>query len=175
MKATSLSSLLTTATLAFGMTLVVGVSAKAVDPVFSCQLNEDSLTTVVTTNDGLSQPVFHWNRAGVNNLANRQQLCNSVSQKLNNYLAEGNNLSSVTFKPQESMGLPAICLTEQDKKCSLLLFTLEPSSTPRILANNTLSLILDENLQTSPIKLQERGFQGTAYKVNFWQLIGLGW
>ncbi|MDJ0596274.1 MAG: COP23 domain-containing protein [Pleurocapsa sp. MO_226.B13] len=172
MKGRYLSSLLTTATLAFGMTLVVGVAAKAVDPVFSCQLNEDSLTTVVTTNDGLSQPVFHWNRAGVNN---QQQLCDSVSQKLNNYLAEGNNLSSVTFKPHESMGLPAVCLTEKDQECSLLLFTLEPSSSPLILANHTLSSILDEDLQTSPIRYQERGVQRTAYKVDFWQLMGLGW
>ena len=175
MKSKYLSSLLTTATLAFGMTIVAGESTIASESVFSCQLNEGNLTTIVTSNDGVSQPVFHWNRDRVTNLANQQQLCDSVSQKLNSYLAGGKNLSSVTFKPLESMGLPAVCLTEQDKECSLLLFTLEPSFRPQIVANNVLASILDENLQTIPIRFQERGVQSTAYQVNFWHLIGLGW
>ena len=172
MKNKYLSSLLTTAALALGMTLVGGVPTVASDPVFSCQLNEGSLTTVATTNDGARQPVFHWNQDQVTTLANPQQLCDSVSQKLNNYLADGNDLSSVTFKAQEQMGLPAVCIAEQDNQCSLLLFTLEPSSRPRIFANNTLASILDPNLQTNPIKSQDRGVQSTAYKVNFWQLLG---
>ena len=170
-----LSSLLTTAALALGMILVVEVptvASEASAPVFSCQLNEGSLTTVATTNDGARQPVFHWNQDQVTTLANPQQLCDSVSQKLNNYLADGNDLSSVTFKAQEQMGLPAICIAQEYKECSVLLFTLEPSSRPRTFANNTLASILDQNLQTSPIKYRDRGVQSTAYKVNFWQLLG---
>ena len=172
MKNKYLSSLPTTAALTLGMTLVTGVSTVASNPVFSCQLNEGSLTTVVTTSDGLLQPVFHWNRDRVTTLANPQQLCDSVSQKLNDYLAVGNDLSSVTFKAQESMGLPVICISEQNERCSLLLFALEPSSRPYLSANNTLASILDRDLQTSPIKSQDRGVQSTAYKVNFWQLLG---
>ena len=173
MKNKALSSLLTTAALAFGLTLVVGVPAEASDPIFSCQSKEGSLTTVATSNDGEGKPVFHWSREQVNTLANSQQLCDSVSQKLNNYVAEGNNLSSVTFKAQEQMGLPAICVAEQYQQCSLLLFTLKPSPKPHLAANNALASILDQDLQTSPIKFQDRGVQSTAYKVNFWQLLGL--
>jgi hypothetical protein len=174
MKNRYLSSLLTTAALALGMTLVVEVPAVASDPIFSCQLNEGSLTTVATTNNGIWQPVFHWNREQVTTLANPQQLCDSVSQKLNNYLTEGHDLSSVTFKAQEHLGLPAICVAEQHKQCSLLLFTLEPSPRPHLFANTTLASILDQDLQTSPIKSQDRGVQSTAYQVNFWQLLGFG-
>lgn len=175
MKSKYLSSLLTTATLAFGITIVGEVSTIASEPVFSCQLNKGNLTTVVTTSDGLMQPVFHWYRQRATILANPQQLCNSVSLKLNNYLAEGKDFSSVTFKPLEQMGLPAICVAEPEQQCDLLLFTLEPSSKPHFLANNVLRSILDEDLQTSPIEFRERGVQSTAYQVNFWKLIGLGW
>ncbi len=173
MKNKALSSLLTTAALALGLTLVGGVPAEASDPIFSCQSNKGLLTTVAKNNDGIGKPVFHWNREQVDTLANSQQLCDSVSQKLNNYVAEGNNLSSVTFKAQEQMGLPAICVAEQYQQCSLLLFTLKPSAKPHLAANNALALILDQDLQTSPIKFQDRGVQSTAYKVNFWQLLGL--
>lgn len=172
MKNRYLSSLLTTAALALGMTLVGRAPTLASQPVFSCQLNEGSLTTVATNNDGVWQPVFHWNRDQVTDLANPQQLCDSVSQKLNNYLAEGNDLSSVTFRAQESMGLPAVCVAEQYQQCSLLLFTLEPSPKPDRFANAALASILDRDLQTSPIQSQDRGVQSTAYKVNFWQLLG---
>lgn len=156
----------------FWMTIVITSPTVASDPVFSCQLKEDSLTTVVTTHDDLWQPVFHWNRGRIATLANPQQLCDSVSLKLNNYLAGGNELSSVTFKAQEHMGLPAICVAEQDQQCGLLLLTLEPSSRPDLSANDTLALILDQDLQTSPIKSQDRGLQSTAYKVDFWKLLG---
>lgn len=167
-----LSSLPTIAALAFGITLVSQAPTVASEPLFSCQLNEDSLTTVAKTNNGLWQPVFHWNRAQPNTLANPQQLCDSVSQKLNNYLAQDKDLSSVTFNAHEQTGLPAICIAEQDKQCSLLLFTLKPSYRPHIFAKNILASILDRDLQTSPVKLRDRGFQSTAYKVNLWQLLG---
>ncbi|MEM8830581.1 MAG: COP23 domain-containing protein [Cyanobacteria bacterium P01_G01_bin.19] len=172
MKNKHLSSLSITAAIALGMTLVTERPAVASNPVFSCQLNENNLTTVVTNNDGLLQPVFHWNRDQVSTLANPHQLCDSVSQKLNNYLAIGKDFSSVTFKAQESMGLPVICIAEPDDRCSLLLFTLEPSPKPYLSANNMLASILDSDLQTIPIKSQDRGVQSTAYKVDFWQLLG---
>lgn len=172
MKNRYLSSLPTIAALAFGMTLVSGVPTVASDPVFSCQSNEDSLTTVAMSNDGLWQPIFHWNRIRENTSANPQQLCDSVSQKLNNYLAEGNDLSSVTFEAQEQTGLPAICVVNEVKQCSLLLFTLKPAFKPYRFANDTLASILDRDLQASTVKYRDRGVQSTAYKVNFWQLLG---
>ena len=178
MKNKYLSSLLTIATLALGIYTVEAIVSKVPaigaesEVVFSCQSNEGSLTTVAKTNDGLSHPVFYWNKDQEITFSNPQQLCDSVSQKLNDYLAEGKDLSSVTFKAQEQMGLPAICVAEEYQQCSLLLFTLKPSPRPYDFAHQALAAILDQDLQTSPIKSQNRGVQSIAYKVNFWQLLG---
>ncbi|MCC0179396.1 hypothetical protein I4641_20760 [Waterburya agarophytonicola K14] len=172
MKSKYLSSLLTTVTIAFSLVLLGETPAFPSKPIFSCQSNEGSLTTVATNNDGIKQSVFHWNLDPETTLANPQQLCDSVSQKLNNYLTVGNNLSSVTFKAQEQLGLPAVCVAKQSEQCSLLLFTLRPSLKPALFANTALASILDRDLQTSPIKFQDRGVQSTAYEVNLWQLLG---
>lgn len=167
-----LSSLLTTALLALGITVASEMPTVGSDSIFACQSQSGNLSTAIAHNDGTWQPVFHWSGDQVTTIANPRQLCNSVSQKLNHYFAQGNNLASVTFKAQEQMGLPAVCLAEQDQQCSLLLFTLEPASKPDNFANDALAEILDPNLQTSPIKSQDRGVQSIAYKVNFWQLLG---
>lgn len=167
-----ISSLLTAAALAVSIILIGGETSVASKLDFSCQSNEGSLTTVATNNDGARQPIFHWKTEGATTLANPQQLCDSVSQKLNNYLAEGEGLSSLIFEPQEHMGLPAICVAEKYKECSLLLFTLEPSPKPDEFASTTLASILDQDLQTTPIQSQDRGIQSTAYHVDFWQLLG---
>ena len=171
MKTEYLSPLLTTTALALGMNLALGVPTIASKPVCACQSKGRELTTVAQTDDGKGLSVFHWNREALPNLDNPQQLCDSVSQKLNNYFADGNDLSSVTFEAQVRMGLPAICVAEQNEHCAQLLFTLEPSTRPELAANNALVSILDKDLQTSPIKSASRGYQSTAYKVNLWQLL----
>lgn len=172
MEPRDLSSSLTTAVLTFGMTLIGGIPTAASEAVFSCELDQGNLTTVATNKDLVQQPVFHWNRAQEATVVNPQQLCNSVSQKLNNYIAQGNSLSSVTFRAKSQMDLPAVCVAESDKSCSLLLFTLAPNPKPEQFANSILTAILDDNLQTSPVKSQDRGVQSIAYEVNFWQLLG---
>ncbi len=176
MKSKYLSPLLTIIAISLGIFSVKAIVEKiptvASEAVFSCQSNEGSVNTVAKTNDGLWQPIFYWNNDPEITFSNPQQLCNSVSQKLNNYLAEGNDLSSVTFKAQEQMGLPAICVAEQYQQCSLLLFTLKPSSKPYDYANRALASILNQDLQETPIKSQTRGVQSIAYEVNFWQLLG---
>ena len=122
--------------------------------------------------------MFHWNPDSVTTSLTPQQLCDSVSQKLNNYLAEGNDLSSLTFKGSitfeegKPMCLPAVCIASQDNPCKLPLFTLEPSERPELVANNALAAILDQDLQTNPIESTKRGVQSTSYQVDFWQLLG---
>ncbi len=186
MKTKYLSSFLTSALLALGMTSIAGVpkvtsesTATVIsEPIFSCQLSEGTPTTVAKTSDDRLQPVFHWNLDEVPTLLNPQQLCDSVSQKLNNYLAEGNDLSSLTFKAgvtfqeEEPVSLPAICVADRDEPCKLLLFTLEPSERPDLVANDVLVAILDKDLQTSPVASPTRGIQSIGYKVNLWQLLG---
>ena len=179
MKTKYLSSLLTTTALALGMNLVFGVSTVASEQVstvaseqiFACQSNGREITTVAQTNDSEGLPVFHWNRDAIPNLDNPQQLCDSVSQKLNDYLAEGNDLSSVTFKAQVVMGLPAICVAGKNEQCDRLLFTLKPAAKPDLTANNALAAILDKDLQTSSTTSASRGYQSTSYNVNLWQLL----
>ncbi|MEO0835960.1 MAG: COP23 domain-containing protein [Cyanobacteria bacterium J06642_3] len=167
-----LSSSLTTAVLTFGMSLIGGIPTAASEAVFSCESDQGRLTTVATNKDLIQQPVFHWSRTQEPTVANPQQLCNSVSQKLNNYIAQGNSLSAVTFRAQSQMDLPAVCVAESDKPCSLLLFTLAPNPKPDQFANAILTEILDGDLQTSPVKSQDRGVQSIAYEVDFWQLLG---
>ncbi|MDJ0595587.1 MAG: COP23 domain-containing protein [Pleurocapsa sp. MO_226.B13] len=180
MKTKSLLSLSTSTTVVFSIALGTGESALASKANFHCQLNQGTPTTLIKTNNGLEKSVLHWHLDTVNTLASPEQLCDSVTQKLNSYLREGNDLSSLTFRAsiafddKDSTSLPAICIAGEERPCKLLLFTLEPepSENPQVAASNALNSILDKDLQASPVKSPTRGVQQTAYKVNFWQLLG---
>ena len=151
----------------------------ASESIFDCQLDRDMPTTIAKTKKGGVQPVFHWDKLEQKtNLVNSEQLCNSVTQKLNNYLSEGNDLSSLTFNAaavfddDDSTVLPAVCIAGEEELCKLPLFTLKSSDEPEVAASKALNSILDRNLQISPVASPTRGLQSTAYKVNFWQLFG---
>ena len=186
MKTKYLSSFFTANALALGMISLGQVSVLASETIsqvtsesiFSCQLYKGTPTTIAQTSNGDAQPVLHWNFDSVTTSADPQQLCDSVSQKLNNYLAEGNDLSSisfkayVTFQDEEPMNLPAICVANQEEPCKLMLFTLEPTANADLVANQALTSILDRDLQTNPIESRTRGIQSISYEVNLWQLLG---
>lgn len=181
MKSQYLLSLSTSATLALGMIFIGGKSAVASDAVFHCQSDQETPATVAKTNSGAEQPIFHWNLDQETVSTPAKELCNSVTQKLNNYILEGNDLSSLTFKasrvfPEDPSisSLPAICVADANGACGLSLFTLEPSSNPT-LASAALDSILDPALQSTKIepKSRDRGFQSTSYEVNFWDLLGI--
>ncbi|MGD1922312.1 MAG: COP23 domain-containing protein [Pleurocapsa sp.] len=181
MKSQYLLSLSTSATLALGMIFIGGKSAVASDAAFHCQSDQETPATVAKTSNGAEQPIFHWNldKDTVSNPA--KELCNSVTQKLNNYMSEGNDLSSLTFQvsrvfPEDPAisSLPAICVADENGACGLSLFTLEPSVSPK-LASAALDSILDPALQSTKVepKSVDRGFQSTSYEVNFWDLLGI--
>ena len=166
-------------------TTVVGTIFSSVSPsvasdlTFNCQSNEGTPTTVATSGNGAEQPIFHWNLDAVSTSNTPEELCDSVTEKLNNYKSEGNDVSSLTFNPSvigsgdgEMTGLPAVCIAGEDVPCKLSLFTLKPSVNPRDTADRALRSVLDLGLQASAGS-SVRGVQSTNYEVNFWDLLRL--
>lgn len=181
MKSQYLLSLSTAATLASGMILVWEKPSTASDATFYCQSNQETPATVAKTSSGAEQAIFHWNLDAETVSAVPKELCTSVTQKLNDYMLAGNDLSSLTFQasrifPEDPAisSLPAICVADENGACGLSLFTLAPSNNPAI-ANVTLDSILDPALQSARVepKTRDRGFQSTSYEVNFWDLLGI--
>ena len=178
MKTKNLLSLSAFVIAIFALNSISQQSAKASDPIFSCQSDQDILTTIAKSKNGQTKPIFHWNLSEVNTSAEPQQLCDSVTQKLNSYQQAGNDLSSLIFKAgtvldDESLEtLPAICIAGVENPCKVALFTLSSSTNPQVAASQALDSILDKDLQDSPAKSTTRGLQSTAYKVDFWQLLG---
>ena len=173
-------------TIAIGIiTAIASNSTLASDLAFSCQSNEGTPTTIAKNSSGTEQPIFHWklDEASISNTP--EELCNSVTQKLNTYATEGNDLSALTFKPasvmsedEEMTSLPAICVAGEGEPCKLPLFTLEPAENSlnnESVASNALNSILDPALQANPVKSpgRDRGVQSTSYQVNIWDLLGL--
>jgi hypothetical protein len=169
----------TSIVIALSLILLSRKSVKASEPIFFCQSNEKTPVTIIKTGNGTEKPVFHWNLDEINTSASSQQLCNSVTQKLNHYSAAKNDLSSLIFEASialdntSSAGLPAICVAGEKEPCKLLLFTLEPSDNPQVSASNALDSILSKDLRTHPAPSPRRGVQSTYYKVNIWKLLGL--
>ena len=179
MKSQHLLFLPTLTTLVLGMVVIEGKSAVASDAMFHCQSNQAAFSTVAKTSSGAEQPIFHWKLDPATTSNTPEELCNSVTQKLNEYISAGNDLSSLTFKAStvfnddEAMtSSPAVCVEGEGDPCKLPLFTLNPSDNLNA-AGDALDLILDPALQSSAVKSQDRGFQSTSYKVNFWDLLGL--
>lgn len=178
MKTKNLLSLSTFITATLTLTAISQQQVKASEPIFFCKSNQDIPKTIAKNKDGQAKPIFHWNLNELNTSAKPQQLCNSVTQKLNDYHQAGNDLSSLIFKAatvldDESLTtLPAVCATEAENPCKVPLFTLSPSENPQIAASQALDSILVQELQTSRLGAQTRGLQSTSYEVDFWQLLG---
>ena len=175
----------TMATVAVGFLMSVAQnSALASDATFVCESNEGTPTTIIKSNAGATQPIFHWklDAASVSNTP--EELCDSVTQKLNQYATAGNDLSSLAFIPTtisvndgEMTGLPAVCVAGESEPCQLTLFTLntagaDNSQTPKTIAGKALDTILDPALKSNVVPSRDRGVQSTSYRVNFWDLLG---
>ena len=142
-----LSVLLATSALAVVGTPAFAESTQSPDLNFACQ-NGDIPTTVAQTAEGsVSIPVFHWKSEVLPSYANAQQLCNSVAAKLEDYSAQGYDLSSIDFNGVEQAGLPVICASEQPKGCDKVLFTLKPEKNSVKATERVLTAILDKSFQ----------------------------
>ena len=171
-----ISSLATLGVMVIAATPAMAESGISNSANFAC-LNEN--VTAITVN-GNSKPVFHWQEnllesSGVN----ATELCHDVAMRLNEYVAEKNtaesaNSSPIWFRGDQQLGLPTICATDHPKGgCEAVLFTLSPTEKPVQTANNLLTDILDQDLQSNKVVSQssERGVQSISYSVSIFDLI----
>ena len=171
--------LLSTSATAVISTIAITKPALASEATFHCQANGEVPTTVIKSSSGTEQSIFNWELNPEQVAATPDELCNSVTQKLNDYTSAGNDLSSLTFRgstvfndDEDLSSLPAVCISGETEPCKIPLFTLKPSEDPSV-ASNVLNSILDPALQNRAVKSGDRGFQSTSYEVNFWDLLGL--
>ena len=169
----------TSATVLIGAIAIAHRPAAASEAKFYCQSNAEVPSTVIKSDSGTEQSLFNWKLDPEKVSATPEELCNSVTQKLNDYVSAGNDLSSLTFRGStvfnddgDMTSLPAVCISSSEEPCKLPLFTLKPSANPSV-ASNVLNSILDPALQKTAVQSGDRGFQSTSYEVNFWDLLGL--
>ncbi|MEM9275751.1 MAG: COP23 domain-containing protein [Cyanobacteria bacterium P01_F01_bin.143] len=148
------------------------VSAQSSKTSFFCETQEGIPTTIAQTENGNMQPIFYWKSEALPTESDPQQLCDEVSQQLDNYLFSDSELSSLGFKSAKLDKLPVICATEQNNECNLVLFTLPPAEQPVDVAGFVLASILEPKLQSERIVSSDRGVQSIYYKVNLWKLLG---
>ncbi|MEM8674729.1 MAG: COP23 domain-containing protein [Cyanobacteria bacterium P01_G01_bin.67] len=177
MKIAHLSALLT----AGAMTLAIPPSANSSEEPqlnFSCQITEGVPTTVAESTESDTQlPIFHWKKEALEykSADSPQELCNLVSEKLENYSSQGYDLSSINFVGTVQDDLPVICANAEENGCSKILLTLRPVKEiePAVLASDVVDSILDKNLQPEKSESRDRGVQSISYQVDFWSLLGL--
>lgn len=176
MKTKYFSVLLVTGAISLGTSPARANPADAPQLNFACELNNGVPTTVAQPSGSeTTMPIFNWKQEALpqGTSATPQQLCDSVTEKLANYSANGYDLSQITFVGTEQTGLPAICATTAGKDCSKVLFTLAATDQPAIDADKVVTAILNPELQSNKTVFNDRGVQSTSYEVNFWQLFGL--
>ncbi len=176
-----LSALIVTGTIALGAAPAIADSSDTPQFNFSCKMSEGIPTTFAQpVGKDISKPVFHWKQDALQykSSSTPQELCDNVTAKLEDYSAQGYDLSEISFVGTKAVdNMPAICATSgQSKNCSKLLFTLSPTATPsaEVVAAEVVTAILNPQLQGEKTVYRDRGVQSTSYQVNFWQLLGLG-
>jgi len=156
MKTKCLSALLATGAIALA-TPAVANSPDEPSLNFSCQVTEGVPTTVAqSTASEIQLPIFHWKQEALTSKSSDspEQLCNIVSDKLENYV---------------------ICANAGESECSKVLLTLHATSESEaaVVAKDVVNSILDKDLQLNKFESQARGVQSISYEVDFWSLFGL--
>ncbi len=169
----SLIPLLTAIAVILGATPAHGESSLSATKTFICQTEGNTPMTIAKTGNGEPQSIFHWKSEVFPGETNLEQLCNSVSQQLENHLTSEGKLSPIGFKATNLENLPTICLTGTNNECQKVLLTLPPVETPVLTANLVLDSILDPQLQENKIAASDRGVQSYYYQVDIWSLLGL--
>ena len=178
MKTKRLSAILAVGTMTVA-TSTVANSAETPQLNFTCEVSQGVPTTVAQyAGDDTKLSIFHWKEEVVasKSSSSPQQLCNMVSEKLENYSAQGYDLSKLSFVGTAQGGLPVICAnTAGVPECSKVLLTLAPAEQADIVADEVVSGIIDKDLphQKEIVGSNDRGVQSFAYQVDFWSLLGL--
>lgn len=139
------------------------------DITFVCEDNQGIPVTVAKNNAGTTQAIFHWKQAALPTQAIPQEVCERVTEKLNSYVNQSNNLSELWIQPSEIAHLPVICADRQPKNCEVVLFSFSPSEISTPTAHYTLEKILDRKMIDEYIyEFAEK--PGFLVKINFSQL-----
>lgn len=177
MKTKCLPAIMLTGAMALGSAPAFAESSDAPGFNFSCQVVGGVPTTLAkAVNSKANQPVFHWKTEALalRSSATPKQLCDGVSDKLEEYSASGYDLSQLSFVGTEQEGIPVICAnTAEGLGCSKVLVTLRASENPANVASDVVDSILDKRLQSKVSKFNDRGVQSTSYRVDLWSLLGL--
>jgi|GEM_PF-6766567 len=150
-----------------------GESAIASEKTFFCQDNVTVPTTLAKTTNGENVTIFNWHSEAFSPNANLQEICHEVSEKLENYLASEKDLSIGNFSTMQMDNIPAICLTNTDNDCNLVLFTLEPKTEAIASANLVLDSILNPQFKEQKVASSKRCIQSNTYNIKLWELLGL--
>ena len=178
MKTKRWSALITVVTITV-LSPTVANSAETPELNFTCETIQGVPTTVAQyAENDIKQPVFHWKYEVLASRSSStpQQLCNMVSEELENYSAQGYDLSKLSFIGTAQGELPVICAnTAGVPECSKVLLTLSPANRADLVADEVVSGILDRDLshQKEVVGSNDRGVQSFAYQVDFWSLLGL--
>lgn len=174
MRTKHLSSLALVAMLTIATDSVSATPESSSDKSIYCQTKDNIVTTLAKTHDGQAMPIFHWKKQAFRDQANLQQMCDRVSEKMEQYLVAKGNLSTISFTSVKLENIPTICMSEDNYNCNLVLFTLPPAENPVEIADRLLESILDPKLQQGKKASSERGVQSSSYSVDFWQLVDWG-
>ena len=165
-----LSSLVAFSVLGLNSSPALGESGLPSNLSFSCQIKNGVPVTVVE-GEGNQQAIFHWDSGNLPESIDSQVVCSEVALKLEAHAAMGYDMTSLRFISSQQGGLPAICATQDNTQCNLLLLTLAPTVEPQQTAKLLLSSIIDKDLTVDKLELNDRGFQSTGYEVNFFTLL----
>lgn len=157
-----LISFITYSVLALAIFPAYGQSNSTSEITFTCEDDRGIPVTVAKNNQGEMQTIFNWKLDVFPDFFDPLEICDRVSQKLNNYAAEGHDLSLFILQPNEQAGLPTICATKTGVSCDLVLFTLAPTEEPFVAACDTLMAILNQEVNR-PIKETNRDNQQKLY------------
>ena len=167
--------LLTSSTLAFSVFPAWGESNTTSEITFTCEDNQGIPVTVAKNSEGKTQPIFHWKpgaltTAFTTKIKTPQELCSSVSAKLDDYVTQDYDLSSFRLAPKTQAGLPIICAALEYGGCDLVLFILASSDDPVDTANTTLKVILNREILEYN-KFLGRGYSSISYQVDLFELL----
>lgn len=165
----SLISLLTSTVVTLAIFPALAKSETPSNITFACEDNQGIPVTVAKNNKGTTQAIFHWKQVALPNQTIPQETCNLVTEKLNDYVNQSDDLSELWIQPGDIAHVPVICVERQPQNCEVVIFSFAPSSVPTSIAHNTLEQILDRKmLNENTYKYKEK--QGFLVKINFSQL-----
>ncbi len=151
---------------------------------FECQIDSRIPTTIARANQNerswryaernRTQAIFHWKQEVIPSSYDAQQLCETVSSRLNDYFERHDERSTIIFHGDEQGGLPVICATDANNTCAVL-FTLAPTDNPVAAANEVLTGILDRNLQSNRVESESEveAERSLSYLVSPTDLLGI--